>query len=49
MASGFDLHFLPDPERARLYDKIYAEYQRLGAFVEAPFAARPAEPASTSR
>jgi L-ribulokinase len=49
MESGFDLSFKPDPERARLYDKIYAEYQRLGAFVEAPLAARPAETATMSR
>jgi len=49
MASGFDLTFVPDPARAKIYDGIYAEYQRLGAFVEAPLAARPAATAAPSR
>jgi L-ribulokinase len=34
MFPGFDLHFTPNPETARAYDKLYRKYLALGAFVE---------------
>lgn len=34
MFPGFDLHFTPNPESARVYDELYHKYQALGAFVE---------------
>jgi len=33
MFPGFDLHFVPDPEAARIYDRLYQNYQTLGTFV----------------
>ena len=35
MSSGVDAVYRPDPARARHYDRVYTEYLRLGAFVEA--------------
>ncbi len=35
MGCGFSDHYQPDPERAAIYDELYARYLRLGAFVEA--------------
>jgi L-ribulokinase len=34
MSSGTDAVYQPDPERARHYDRLYADYRQLGAFVE---------------
>jgi L-ribulokinase len=34
MSSGTDAVYQPDPERARHYDRLYADYRALGAFVE---------------
>jgi len=34
MSSGTDTVYRPDPDRARHYDRLYADYLRLGAFVE---------------
>ncbi len=35
MASEIESVYRPDPDRARRYDRLYQEYQALGAFVEA--------------
>ncbi|HVY39825.1 MAG TPA: ribulokinase [Polyangia bacterium] len=35
MSSGVDAVYRPDPERARHYDRVYTDYLKLGAFVEA--------------
>lgn len=35
MGCGFSDKYEPDPERAAIYDELYARYLRLGAFVEA--------------
>jgi L-ribulokinase len=35
MASGTDAVYRPDADRARRYDRLYKDYQALGAFVEA--------------
>jgi L-ribulokinase len=34
MFPGFDLHFTPNPETAKAYDKLYQNYLALGKFVE---------------
>jgi L-ribulokinase len=34
MSSGVDAVYRPDPERAKAYDRAYADYRALGAFVE---------------
>jgi L-ribulokinase len=34
MASGVAAVYRPDPGRARLYDRVYLDYQRLGRFME---------------
>jgi L-ribulokinase len=34
MSSGTEASYRPDPARARVYDALYREYQRLGAFIE---------------
>ncbi|MCB0586923.1 MAG: ribulokinase [Phaeodactylibacter sp.] len=37
MGSGFDAEYHPDPKRAALYEKIYQEYNEVGAFAESFF------------
>lgn len=34
MGSGFDREYLPNPERAAIYEKLYRKYKVLGKFVE---------------
>jgi L-ribulokinase len=34
MFPGFDLNFVPNPETAKIYDRLYKKYQALGAFLE---------------
>jgi L-ribulokinase len=34
MSSGTEARYQPDPGRARLYDALYRDYQKLGSFVE---------------
>jgi L-ribulokinase len=34
MSSGIEVTFHPDPVRAKRYDLVYQDYQRLGAFME---------------
>jgi L-ribulokinase len=34
MSSGIESVYRPDPERAERYDRVYQDYQALGAFVE---------------
>jgi L-ribulokinase len=34
MSAGTEAVYRPDPDRARLYDRLYRDYLRLGAFVE---------------
>ncbi|HVQ31941.1 MAG TPA: FGGY-family carbohydrate kinase, partial [Vicinamibacteria bacterium] len=34
MSSGTEARYQPDPGRARLYDALYRDYRKLGAFVE---------------
>jgi L-ribulokinase len=34
MGSGFDREYHPDPARARMYERLYQRYQRLGAIIE---------------
>lgn len=35
MGAGFDAEYLPDPERAAVYDAVYEQYKRFGEAVEA--------------
>ena len=39
MSSGTESVYRPDPERAKRYDRLYKDYQALGAFVESQLAA----------
>ena len=34
MSAGTEITYLPDPERATLYESLYRDYLALGAFVE---------------
>ncbi|HEX9079769.1 MAG TPA: ribulokinase, partial [Desulfuromonadaceae bacterium] len=34
MGSGLETEYVPDPERARLYQTLYDRYRRLGGFIE---------------
>jgi len=34
MGGGFDAEYMPDPEKAALYDKRYLQYLKLGYFIE---------------
>jgi len=34
MAADTEMTYLPDPVRARRYDEVYADYQRLGGFMQ---------------
>lgn len=34
MGGGFEKEYLPDPERAKRYEKLYLKYKNLGEFVE---------------
>jgi L-ribulokinase len=40
MSSGTEMTYRPDPLRAAHYDQVYANYQRLGAFMEQSLAHR---------
>ncbi len=35
MGGGFEKEYQPDPDRAAIYEKCYADYKRFGEFVEA--------------
>jgi len=41
MSSGSDCVYRPDPERAKRYDRLYQDYQALGAFVDGRFRHKP--------
>ena len=41
MGAGFDAEYQPDPDRARRYEALYRDYQRLGDFVESFYSAQP--------
>ncbi|HYX08843.1 MAG TPA: FGGY-family carbohydrate kinase, partial [Bacteroidales bacterium] len=34
MGNGFDAEYYPQPERVKTYGKLYAEYNKLGEFIE---------------
>jgi L-ribulokinase len=34
MGQGFEREYRPDPERAAVYDKLYAKYIKLGGLIE---------------
>ena len=34
MGKGYEREYLPDPENARMYEKLYQQYSRFGEFVE---------------
>jgi L-ribulokinase len=37
MGSGFEMTYIPDPEKATIYNSIYKKYSKLGEFIENEF------------
>jgi L-ribulokinase len=34
MGGGFEKEYLPDPERAAVYERLFIKYRKLGEFIE---------------